>query len=71
MLRNLNTKMFPWAKKYLQAASRRASQLLGVYSYVCINADPGNLLSDGVALTTQVSKDIEAVRVSVGHRLLR
>ena len=41
MIRNVNTKMFPKARQYLQKAMRRAASLLGVYSYVVINCDPG------------------------------
>ena len=37
--------MFPGKKKFLQNAMRRANELLGVYSYVVINCDPGNKLS--------------------------
>ena len=57
MMRNVNTKMFPKAKQYLQKAMRRASEKLGTYPYVVINCDPGNILSELFPLSCHIFPD--------------
>ena len=46
MLRHLSQKMFVGKPKLLQYAMRKSQDIIGTHSYIVLNADPTNTLSE-------------------------